>query len=218
MKKFLVTTLLCLVFVLSCYAAPTKSQSAVDEWAAIAQNSVREGATTDVSANYASALHIDMALTAATAHTGTKIEVQVSSNTSGDEDWTTLTSFIGPLGTANPEALGGAEGAGQTVLEVASTTGEYDADAIRWIFILDDTVADSEMCTLVSHVTNTSVTVQDGITNAHDASDTLYDIATNWTVTIPIEYSRVRILYDNTYDVDGSQVHTKSRISQVTGL
>lgn len=199
-------------------AALTKTQAAVDEWASVAQNAVREGATTDISGNYTTVLHIDMALTSATAHTGTKIEVQVSSNDTGDEDWTTLTSLIGPDGTANPEALGGSEAAGQTVLEVASTTGLYDDDETRWIFILDDTIADSEMCYLVSHVADTSVTVQDGTTNAHDASDTLYDIAQNYTVTVPIEYERVRVMIDNTYDSNGSTVATKTRISQVTGL
>lgn len=219
MKRFSVFGLiLALLLVVSpSYAALTKSVATVDEWAAVAQNTVREGATTDISANYSSALHIDLAVTSATAHDGTKIEIQVSSNTTGDEDWTTLTSLISGIGTANSEALGGAESAGATLLEVASTTG-YVADETRWIFILDNTVADSEMALLVSAVTNTSVTVQDGITNAHDASDTLFNIAANFVIAIPIDYNRVRVIYDNTVDSGGSQVHTKCRISRVTGL
>lgn len=218
MKRLFVALFLLFVVICQVDAAPTKSIASVDEWAAVSQNSVREGSISDISGCYASALHIDIALSSTTAHTGTKIEVQVSSNTSGDEDWTTLTHFLGPTGTANNESLGGSEASGQTVLEVASTTGLYDNDETRWIFILDDTVADSEMCYLVSHSANTSVTVQDGITNAHDASDTLYDIAENYVIQIPIEYNRVRVMYDNTYDSDGSQVHTKCRISKVTGL
>ena len=217
MRKLIGLCLLLMLFAVPSYAAVTKSVAAVDEWAAVAQNAVREGATTDISANYSTSLHIDLAVTSSTAHTGTKIEIQVSSNTSGDEDWSTLTSLVSGIGTANPEALAGAESAAATLLEVASTTG-YVADETRWVFILDNIVATSELVLLVSAVTDTSVTIQDGIANAHDASDTLYNIAATFVVTIPIDYSRVRVIYDNTYDVDGSQVHTKCRVSQVTKL
>ncbi len=89
---------------------------------------------------------------------------------------------------------------------------------MRWIFILDDTVADSEMCLLVSHQGTPSVTVQDGITNAHTAADTLYNEAMTYTYSIPIEYNRMRIIYDNTLDSDGSQVHCKARLSVVTAM
>ena len=93
MKRLLI--LLLILFVSNAaHGALTKSVAAVDEWAEIAQNAVREGATTDVSGCYAATLHISYALTSATAHTGTKIEIQLSSNTTGDENWTTLTTFI----------------------------------------------------------------------------------------------------------------------------
>lgn len=223
MKRLLCLLLLVLVVSVPAYGAKSTGQAAVDEWAAVAQNTVREGATTSISAYYACSLHIDMAVTSTTVHTGTRIIVQVSSNTSGDEDWVDYYDFVGPTtggeGAANPEALAGAEAAGQTVLGVVSTTGRYDNDdGVFWIFLLDDTVADSEMCLLVSHVVNTSVTVQDGLTNAHDASDILYDLAKNYIISIPPEFNRVRVIYDNTYDSDGSQVHCKTRISYMDGI
>lgn len=199
--------------------ALTKSVAAVDEWAEVAQNAVRKGATTDVSGCYSAALHIDVALSSETAHTGSKIEVQVSSNTSGNEDWSTLTEFIGPTGTANSENPSGSEAAGQTVIEVASTTGLYDDDETRWIFIEDTgTVADSEMCLLVSHVADTSITIQDGLTNAKDTSDVIFDIADTYVIDIPIWANRVSVIYDNTYDSDGATIHTRCRISKVTAI
>lgn len=218
MKKLIGLFLLLTLLTMPSYAAVTKSVAAVDEWAAVAQNAVREGAEIDVSGNYSTTLHIDIAVTSATAHTGTKIEVEASSKPTGDDNWTTILSIIGPLGTANPEALGGAESAGATVLEVASTTG-YEADGTRWVFILDNVVATSELVKLVSHVGNTSVTTLDGTATDHDASDTLYNIAaTLIPITITINYSRIRVIYDNTYDSDGSQVHTRCRLSQTTKL
>ena len=65
--------------------ALTKSVAAVDEWAEVVTNSVREGATTDISANYSTLLHIICAISSETAHTGTLIRVEISSDTSGDE-------------------------------------------------------------------------------------------------------------------------------------
>ena len=193
-----------------------KSVSAVDEWAEIAQNAVREGAEINISTCYEAALHIDMALSTTTAHTGTKIEVQVSSNTSGDEDWTTLLSFIGPTGTANSEAItNNPLAAASTTATCADTTG-FVADEIRWIFIEDATVANSELCLLVSAVTNTSVTWQDGTTNAHVQNTLMYNIANTYAISLPMWISRARVIYDNTYDSDGSTVHTKCRLSKVT--
>ena len=215
-KLFLILSLF--ISATGLFAQPTKSVLAVDEWANIAQNAVREGATTDVSGAYDVVLHIDVALTTGgTAHTGTKIEVQISSETSGDEGWSTLTSFISITGTPNSEAVTGTEAIGSTVIECASTVGLYDDDETRFIFFLNGTVANSELGYLVSHVTNTSVTVQDGITNAQTSS-TMYDIARRYVVNIPFSSNRVRIMYDNTFDSDGSTVHTLCRLSRVTGI
>ena len=217
MKKALFFILVSLVWSTSVFAQPTKSTAAIDEWAEVAQNAVREGATTDVSGAYDVILHISVALTSETAHTGSKIEVQISSNTSGDEDWTTLTSFIGPTGTANSEVTSGTETAGSTVIEVASTVGLYDDDETRFIFFEHTTIANSEFALLVSHVTNTSVTLQDGITNDQTAG-TMFDIARNYVVQLPFSVNRVRVIYDNTFDPDGATIHTLARLSRVTGI
>ncbi|MHA2065085.1 MAG: hypothetical protein ACXABY_11980 [Candidatus Thorarchaeota archaeon] len=199
--------------------ALTKTVAAVDEWESIAQNAVREGATVDVSNAYAAALHIDIALTSATAHTGTKISVQVSSNSTGDEDWSTLTEFIGPTGTANTENItNNPLAAGSFTATCASTTGLYDDDETRWIYIKDATIANSEMVWLVSHVAATSVTWADGTANAHVQNTPMWDIADRFVVDIPIWVSRVRVHYDNTFDSDGATCDTACRVSAVTGL
>ena len=198
--------------------ALTKSVAAVDEWAEIAQNAVREGALIDVSGCYSAILHIEIGLSTTTAHTGTKIAVQISGNTSGDEDWTTLVEFIGPIGTANEASFDATEAAGQTVLSVGLTAG-FEADETRWIFIEDKGfAADSEMALLVSFVSNDTITIQDGLTNAKDTADDCYNIADTYAIEIPMAANRVRVIYDNTYDANGSTVHTKTRISKVTAI
>ncbi len=198
-------------------AAPTKTVAAVDEWANVAQNTVREGAAVDVSGLDGAILHIDMALTAAVAHTGAKIAVQISSNPSGDEDWTTLTEFIGPKGTANTEPItNNPLAATSTTATCVSTTG-YDADETRFIYIKDGTIANSELVLLVSHSAGTSVTWLDGTTNEHAQTTPMWNIAKTYAVEIPWGTNRVRVIIDNTFDADGAAVDTKTRISKVVG-
>ena len=197
--------------------APTKTVAAVDEWANVAQNAVREGSVVDVSGLDGAILHIDIALVAATAHTGTKIAVQISSNTSGDEDWTTLTEFIGPRGTPNTENItNNPLTATSTTATVANTTG-YVADETRFIYIKDGTIANSELVLLLSAVTDTSVTWMDGTTNEHAQTTPFWNIAKTYPIVIPWEANRVRVIIDNTFDPDGAAVDTKTRISKVVG-
>ena len=199
--------------------ALTKAVEAIDEWANVGQNAVRKGAVADVSSNFAETiLHIDMALTSATAHTGTRIEVQVSSNTTGDEDWSTLVELVGPTGTANVEAIDNDPlASGSTLASCASTTG-YVADGAIFIYFKDGTIANSEMVYLISAVTDTSVTWLDETTNEHAQGTNMYNIAKTYTVSIPFGIYRARVIIDNTYDVNGSPVDTKTRLSKVTAV
>lgn len=199
--------------------ALTKTVAAVDACQEIAQNTVLEGAVTNVSACYSAALHVDFALTDATAHTGTKIIVQVSSAESGDEDWQDLypgmVSIVGTTNlqvtTNNPLAAAG------TSITVADTTG-YTTNG-SWRFLEDvDTFADSEWIYQTAYVTNTSLTIIDGVTRAHAQNSILNSIAANYVFQLPDWVNRVRIVYDNTYDSDGATVAIRSRISKVTGV
>lgn len=200
--------------------ATTKTVASVDEWAAIAQNAVREGAVIDLSTVFGASLNINLAVSGTSAHTGTKIEIQVSSNSSGDEDWHTLASFIGGINAVPDEQALTDDplAAASTTIAVASTAGRWDDDEIRWIFILDGTVANSEICLLVSHVANTSITILDGTTNEHAQNTNMYDTVDTWTYKLPFDAYRARVIYDNTYDPDGSQVHTSCRVTKTTAI
>lgn len=209
--------------------ALTKSVAAVDEWAEVAQAGLREGATTDVSGCYAAILHIFCCLSSTTAHTGTEIIVQISSNTSGDEDWTDLVRFIGPTGTASKADFGGDEAAAQTELSITNpATANLDHDK-KLIFIEHTgTVANCEVAYQVSNTGDAgdTITIQDGLTNAQTAADSdVYTVDGDtasavgvYVVELPMAANRVRVLYNNNYDADGSTVHTNCRISKVTAI
>ncbi len=133
----------------------SKAGEAVDAWAEITQGAggVREGATIAVDPNYQTTLYIDACLSEAVAETaGATIYVEVSSNTTGDADWEVITSFGGPTGTAESEALSGDEAAGQTVLSVTNPTTANLDNPSRFIFFEDTaTPANSE---IIFQVTN----------------------------------------------------------------
>ena len=198
--------------------ALTKSVASVDACQEIAQNTVVEGTTVDVSGCYSAALHIDFAQTNMAGHTGTKIRVQVSSNTSGDEDWHDLAEVIPAYGTTTEEVITNdplaAEG---TSITCASTTG-YAKGA--WIFLEDvSTFANSEWCFVTVVTTNTSLTILDGVTRQHAKDSICNSVASRLPpIDIPDWAQRVRVIYDNTYDSDGATVAVRCRISKLTAI
>lgn len=120
------------------------------EWTVVAAQAIQETGAIDVSDAYEATLHIDCAITSTTAHTGTEIIVQCRSEAALDE-WTTLTTFIGPTGTAVKSDFAAEEAAGQTVLSVTNpATGNLDHVG-KFIFLQDTvTVANCEIAYLVS--------------------------------------------------------------------
>jgi hypothetical protein len=208
--------------------ALTKAVAVVDAWAEVAQNAVREGAVADLTETFDAVLLIDCALSSTTAHTGTEIIVQVSSNTTGDEDWHVLTRLLGPVGTAVKADFAGTEAAGQTVLSVTNpATANVDNDGKFKFVEHTATAANSEIVfqTADSGDDGDTVTVLDGITNEQTADSDLFDIDSatasavgQYVIPIPFAVPRARVVYNNTYDPDGSTVHTRCRLVKVTAI
>lgn len=207
--------------------ALTKAVAAVDAWAEVTAGTLREGATVDLSAMYNAILHIDVSLAEATAETaGSTIRVQVSSNTSGDTDWTELTSFGGPTGTAISKALGGTEAAGQTVLTVDNPATANLNHHGKLLFIENTTPANSEIVYSVadSGDAGDTITIQDGLTNEQTAAaSTIWSIdgtasaVAQYVVNLPSSASRARVLYDNIL-ATGADIFTRCRISNITAV
>ena len=222
MKKLLILLMFFCVAGMSS-AAITKSSAEVDVWAEVAENALREGATTSVSDAYRATVTVSVASTHADAGEGMYIIVQTSATSSGDDDWTTVSGgkVLALVGTANLETItNNPATAGTTVFTVASTAG-YTTDGIQYVFIEDAAdVTDSEIMQVVSSITDTSITVQDGSTTEHANTAVLSNLAEKYTFSIPMTANRVRVLYDNTFDSDGTAptVHTHATVDKVTGI
>ena len=219
MRKLFLTLLLSL-FALTASAALTITPAAVTDWTAVAQNTVGESATVTVSDSYQSILHIQAFLDSTTAHTGTEFIVQISSNTSGDEDWQDFARFVELIGTANSEPIDDNPlTAGSTTITVTDTGGNYEtAPFAHWIAIEDGTLINSELVLQTGYTLNASFTILDGTTNAHVVDVVMYDIAITKNILLPLGTARVRLVVNNTYDVDGSTLNYKVRITETTGL
>ena len=122
------------------------------------------------------------------------------------------------VGTANLETItNNPASPGETVFTVASTTG-YTTDGIQYVFIEDmDDVTDSEMLQAVSAITDTSITMLDGCTNQHANTAVLSSLAEKHTFAVPTSAKRVRVIYDNTLDSDGTAptIHCHATVDQV---
>lgn len=222
MKKFLCLLLALFLITSNAFAALTKAVELEDEWTAVVANTVVEGATVDVSAHYQTVLTIAVALTSATAQAnGMDIRVQISSNTTGDEDWIDFVNFIGPIGTGNSEAItNNPLAAASTTITCASTT-DYTLptgtnNGLR--YIKDGTIADSEIILQNGLTLNTNITIVDGTTNAHALNTLMYNIVGVYVCQLPDSASRCRIIYNNTKDAAGSACDVMARISSMTGI
>jgi len=191
-----------------------KSTASVQDWTAVAQNTIAKSAEVDLSDVYKSILHIQAALDTTTAHTGTRFLVQISGSESGDEDWQDWVDFVALIGTAatdliedNPLAAGSTD---------ITLTGHALTVLGKHLFIEDSTLADSEIVLESAQATN-SVSILRGTTNAHAVNTAIFNVAMNQNITLPSSAVRAQLVVDNSYDADGSTLNYKLRISKVIG-
>ncbi len=196
--------------------ALAKSVASVDAWTAVAQNTVVEGATADVSAAYQCTLHITAAPTTNTATVnGLKVIIQVSSAAAGDVNWEELTSFAMCVGITtakisitNTLTAGAASGISAASVSGFTTEGYY--------LYIDDG-ASSEIV-LEKSQSAAGMTIVDNVTYGHASTTPLYYRAESISVNIPDTANRVRVLYDNTQDATGSAMDVQCNLSKITGI
>lgn len=116
------------------------------EWTSVALAAVVESAEIDLSDAFAATLHIDVAIVGTTAHLGTEIIVQIRKEATVDE-WTEWARFSMCAGlTAFKTDVLSTAAAGQKVIPVNNPTAGNLNHIMKNIFILDATIANSEIC------------------------------------------------------------------------
>jgi len=203
----------------------TKAVESITDWTAVDQNAVSESDTLDCSGHHATALGIQAFLDTEIGHGGTEFIIQVSSNTTGDEDWHDYIKFVALKGTAYAKNItNNPLEAGETTITLVGTEnppteGYYEISSMgRWLAIKDDTLINSELVLNTGFTTDTSITILNGTTNVHTQNTLMYDIAISKVIMLDATVNRVRVVVNNTYDINGSSLNYKVRATEVTAI
>ena len=203
-----------LFILLGCFTlqAQTKTQAVLQDWTLLAQNTVVKTTNEiDVSGMFSLALYIQHAITTSGTAQDDGVFIVQSASTPGslNEDWAEMFRIPMITGTPNSEALVDTEPAGETLMNnLVSTTGQYTNDGSRWMFILDNTIASSEMIYVIDASANQSITLLDGIANEHTSADVIFDFAHSGAYFVDVyQKDRIRVIIDNSLDNGGTTVH-----------
>lgn len=193
----------------------TKTGSQIDEWAVISAASMREGATESILSDIEVALEITVCKVEAVAHDGEcYIIIEVSGNTSGDEDWTELVTFQINAETAKTTTLDAEAATTATVIPLTAT-GDFDTKGDKY-FIKNGTIANSEIVRNNGVNAGVSITILDGLTNTQQNGVSIYNPVEPFAFVLPSAYRRCRVLINN-LDTD-CDVVSRTRISKVTDI
>jgi len=192
----------------------------ITDWTAVAQNTIVHSDILDISSDLQAGLILQAFLDTETAHTGTKIIVEISHNTSGDEDWAEIpgTDKIILIGTANEELIDDNPlTAGSVTILMSSTTG-YETEGL-WRGIKDGTIANSEVVRQSAVDANVDIDILDGTANEHANTVNIYSIAMSELIAhLSVYVRRVRLIVDNTYDDNGSTLVYRLMITRATDI
>ncbi len=196
--------------------ATSKTRGAFSAWAAVALNTVGEGAIINTSTHYTTELHVQAFLdtAAATAHTGTQLIIQKYTGPNPlavvDEYWADHLWWDILVGTCNPEPqlhLTDPAPIGTVLFPVASTTNYVVADVpTTWIALQDPTLTNSELLLLTAITANTNITVLDGTTRTHAKTTSIFgNIAYSQIISIVTKnVMGIRVLMNNNKDSNGA--------------
>jgi hypothetical protein len=197
-------------------AALTKTTAldGIDAWQSLAVATVAVGNSEDISLSYSTVVYVEVAYTHANAQAGVELVIEASPLT-GD-DWTVVWTGTTTGATPNLDDLneGGGASAGDTTITLTDTTGNYDNN-FSLFFVVDTTVAESEVLRVKSEAANVVTLCQDLKYNHVDAEVTTDEVYQK-AVSIPFPASYVRVLVNNS-DADAT-IHWRSHCSKVTAL
>jgi len=143
--------------------------------------------------------------------TGVSYRIEVTHTTSGDEDWLAVQEWITTKNASETEALTATEPSTEKVIAVASTTNLSINDII---YIQDaGTLVNSEWARIDDIVTDTSVSLVDGLTTGKDSSDFIFAEAATFHAHLPLAgIKRIRATVGHQAAATGSNIHFKAEM------
>lgn len=123
-----------------------------------------------------------------------KFIIQVSGSSDGNLDWATVYEFDATISLADHENITAIEPIGEKILNVSSTSGFDEVDNL---YIQDTGIlTNSEWALCQRIIGGTSIDLIDGLTNAKDASDVIWNDADIWACQLDLKtITRIRVLF-----------------------
>lgn len=178
-------------------ASPSKTQgTSVLAIQSVASAAVVISSAVDVSTKFAGTMFVHFGRRATTALTSAaQFRIEASAKSSGDGFWFPLYQWSSQTVAALSMTVTGNNSAGQNVL-TATTTPAYVAG--DQIYIDNTTIASSEFQRIKVVTTNTSITLEDNLTNAQNNPNvTTYNKAEWWAIPLDLSaVGRIRLVYD----------------------
>lgn len=189
MRKLLITLLLCML--VSPVLALTMSSATVDAWQTVAAGTMNEGNITDISTSASTYIAIQYTGEAGQDLLAGDLVFAVEIAESDVGPWILYRNIFAIGLTTLGDTISGTEAAGQEVVTLtdASTDG-FDTIGLKW-FILDGTIANSEVVRTKSASSN-NLTLVDVTLNEHTNSVVINEVH-EIIVSIPVGFKKVRI-------------------------
>lgn len=159
----------------------------------VSANTVVKSSAIDLSGKIGAMFHLWFGRGSASAGgAGANIRIDTSPATSGDDSWSPAVVLTSAFAACEGEAVNGTCNSGQAVVPVASTANLTVGDLIC---IVNGTPANSEWGRIKAISANTSVTLEDNLTNAQTGA-TLYDAAEYYAPIWIAGVMRARVVAD----------------------
>ena len=161
------------------------------------------------------AVFIDHGRAATTAFgtQGTEYRIEASQKASGNDTWRPIASVVASSAVASSISATADEAAGQTVIETVSATTLVAGDIIYWANSV--TVNKGEWAKVVAVAAGTSITIQDGLTNAQDSDTSIFNKGEQFVLVLGVEaLTRMRVVVNN--NNSGTTIAIQSRIAATT--
>ena len=193
----------------------TKAGTQVDEWAEVSAGDIREGAVVDIPSDMQIVFEVTICKIEAVAHDGhVEIIPEMSSNTSGDEDWSEGAGVEITAETASTTTLDVEAAAAATTVPLAATAN-FTTKGDRYL-IKNGTIANSEIVRNNGYADGVSITILDGLTNTQQNGVSIYTSVKQFLITVAAPFRRARMLVNN-LDAD-CDIITRTRIAKVTAI
>lgn len=193
----------------------TKTGSQIDEWAVVTAATQRKGIEFLITDDIKVGVVITVCKVEAVAHDGeAHIIIEVSRNTTGNEDWAELSTFQINAETASTTTLD-VEAAAEATTVPLTATANFTVKGDRY-FIKNGTIANSEIVRNNGYSDGVSITIIDGLTNTQQNGVSIYTSVEQFVFGLPEEFSRGRVLVNNK-DAD-CDIVSRTEIGKVTDL